>query len=102
MFDKIRVVIFLIPSEIDLLQQTTLSEQGQSTVERGTGGGGVNFSCHFPQIFCSEMTGGAECSCDNDIALASATQAFFFDEVLETLKNFRVNVSGRCFQVLQG
>ena len=48
------------------------------------------------------MDVGAESSRDNDVALASATQAFFFDEALEAFENARVNIGVRCFQSLMG
>jgi len=101
-FNKIRIVVFLIPTKVDLLQQTALGEKRQGAVKSGAGGGGINFTCHFPQIFSSKMAGGTERGGDNDITLTRATQAFFFDEVLEALKNIRVNSSGRCFQSLVG
>ena len=91
--DVVRIVEFVVLSEVHLLQHPALYEQRQRAIDRGARNRGLDFLRHREQIFRGIMFRGAERRLDNSVPLRGFAQPFLLDKSVNFLPDLGVHAS---------
>ena len=87
MINKVRIIVSLITSKVDFLQQSTFHQQSKSAVKGRAGRCRINFPRTFPQFICRKMVRGVKSSLDDDFPLPGVAETLggdeFFDPCLD-------------------
>lgn len=82
--DEVWVVICLAVTEVDLVDQVGLSEQGECPIDGRTGGFGASGSETVEKLVWSEVLIGSKDHVYDFIALSGLAETFLADEVIKT------------------
>lgn len=95
-FQKVGIVNFRLPSQIQFPEQTALHQQRKCPVNCCTGHGRIDLSRHNEEFFGIEMLRGAESGLDNGIPLRGFAQPFARKIAIQ---NFPYTLSGGSFHL---
>lgn len=91
LLQEVRVVVSLIATEVDLVQELALHQQGEGAINGGTADGAVELARHLQQFFRSEVFGGRESGLNDDLTLLRPAQPLAGQIAVETFADFGIN-----------